>query len=613
MKLKDIREQYPQYDALSDDELARSLHAKYYSQLDFQDFSKRIGYLKGANPAEYDPESPEHRAKYGATSGMSGLQKFAAGYGKAPVDWARGLGQMVGLVSRDDVAESRRLDADLLSTGAGRTGNILSNVALAAPTAAIPGANTVAGSAAIGAGLGLIQPSESTAETALNTLGGGVLGGGSILAGRGISAGYRGGKALLEPLTKGGQERIAARTLEAFAGGRQGAQAAAASIARNSADVLPGVKPTTAELAGNAGIAQLERTVRNNPEYVQALAERATANRDAVFGALDDIAGDSAGMQAASAAREAAAKPLYDAAKGAVVRADADLGRIMARPSMGKAWARAEALAAEYGETLEASTSADISGKTLHYLKMALDDLADNPQATGIAGNEARAIRSTRNEFLAWVEKQIPDYKKARETYTKLSKPLNQMEVGRELRNKLQPALADFGANARIRPQSYAQALREGDATAARVLDRSNASLKDIMTPDQLRTLRQVGEQLARRANADEMGRAVGSNTGQNIVSQNVLRQFMGPFGLPQSMTQRAAESSLLQTVLRPASWVGKLGEQRAMGLLAEAALDPALAKKLLEAGVPAEAIGLMRYQGLLAPTAVSGANAAGQ
>lgn len=41
--LAEIREKYPQYDDMSDEQLARALHAKHYSDLPFEDFSQRIG------------------------------------------------------------------------------------------------------------------------------------------------------------------------------------------------------------------------------------------------------------------------------------------------------------------------------------------------------------------------------------------------------------------------------------------------------------------------------------------------------------------------------------------------------------------------------------------
>lgn len=43
MNIAEVREKYPQYEDLNDQDLARALHAKFYSDLDFEDFSKRIG------------------------------------------------------------------------------------------------------------------------------------------------------------------------------------------------------------------------------------------------------------------------------------------------------------------------------------------------------------------------------------------------------------------------------------------------------------------------------------------------------------------------------------------------------------------------------------------
>lgn len=50
--IADIRKQYPQYDDLSDTDLASALHKKFYSDMDFADFSRRIGLSeKPAKPA----------------------------------------------------------------------------------------------------------------------------------------------------------------------------------------------------------------------------------------------------------------------------------------------------------------------------------------------------------------------------------------------------------------------------------------------------------------------------------------------------------------------------------------------------------------------------------
>jgi hypothetical protein len=154
MRLKEIRKQYPQYDILSDGELATALHQKMYPTLDFKDFSKKVGYLKGAYPAEYDPESEDFKNKYGPASGMSGLGRAWTGFGKNTVDLGRGAGQLLGIVSRDDVKESRKLDADLMRYGSAKAGNIAGSVMTAVPAAMIPGVNGYAGAAVAGGALG---------------------------------------------------------------------------------------------------------------------------------------------------------------------------------------------------------------------------------------------------------------------------------------------------------------------------------------------------------------------------------------------------------------------------------------------------------------------------
>jgi len=115
-----------------------------------------------------------------------GLDRFLAGTGKAFADLGRGAGQAVGLLSKDDIKESNALDAPLMKTGAGRAGNITGSVAsVLAPSLLLPGASTLAGSAAIGAGAGLLSPVEEgnvVAEKAKGAAIGGLLG----AAGQGV-------------------------------------------------------------------------------------------------------------------------------------------------------------------------------------------------------------------------------------------------------------------------------------------------------------------------------------------------------------------------------------------------------------------------------------------
>ena len=78
------------------------------------------------------------------TEGMSGFDKVRAGVGKSLADTGRGLGQLVGLVSREDVDRSQELDAALMQTGAGKSGYVGGTIAsLLTPGVALKAASKV--------------------------------------------------------------------------------------------------------------------------------------------------------------------------------------------------------------------------------------------------------------------------------------------------------------------------------------------------------------------------------------------------------------------------------------------------------------------------------------
>jgi hypothetical protein len=126
-------------------------------------------------PKQYDP-----------TEGMSPLELLLAGIGQGMDNTYSGVKQAFGAMSKDDIKALRQLDSALLSRGPGQVGAVLGQAASMAPAAFIPGANTVAGAGLLGAGLGLLQPSESTGETLQNAATLGLLGPVNILGGRAV-------------------------------------------------------------------------------------------------------------------------------------------------------------------------------------------------------------------------------------------------------------------------------------------------------------------------------------------------------------------------------------------------------------------------------------------
>lgn len=473
---------------------------------------------------------------------------FLAGAGKAFTDIGRGASQLVGVGDQAAIDESRALDTPLMETGAGKLGNVAGNVAALAPTLLVPGANTYTGAALIGAGSGLLQPTtrqEGIEGRLSNAAMGAMAGAGGQFAGNAIASGIRGGKALIDPLFEGGRAKIAARVLQKFATNADEAARAAGSYA----PATPGVSPTLAEATLDPGLATLQRSIAD-PQLASALSQRNTQNRQAIIEALHAIQGDDIARDAAILARKSASDPLYAAAKAAMPSADdtgmQELARLLSRPSMEAADEMAGKLAAEEGVML----GPELTGQKLHYMKMAMDSMLDPRSQSGIAGAQANAVRSTRNALVDWMDRYVPSYQQARQTYYEMSKPIGQMDVGKSLYEKLVPALSESGDGVtRLTPQKYAQALRDADAMVRSATDFPGATLENIMTPDQISTLTGISRDLGRAMNAQEVGRAVGSNTAQNLAAQNVTDQVLGPLSLNPRIRAFA------EALLYPAKW----------------------------------------------------------
>lgn len=571
IKVSEIRKQFPMYADLDDQQLLSGIRKKYYSDIPFGKFISRIEF----DTSKVDP-----------TEGMSGAQKFLAGAGKALVDTARGVGQLVGAVSREDVAESRRLDEALMRSGAAQAGNLTGNIAATLPAMLVPGAATLKGAAAIGAATGFVQPSVSTGETVTNAALGGVLAPGAQVAGRVVGAGAETARGLIEPLTKAGQERIAQRTLQQFAGIAPGAQQQAASALASARSAVPGVIPTAAQAADNRGIAQLESAISRMPEYADLFRQRSSSNYNAIADAMREVAGDEGQRAFFENSRDIAAKQLYKTAYQATPDATSltpaikgEITKLLKRPSVNQASKVAQRWAIERGE----KPSANGSLRALHDVKTALDDDITAAVQAG-RGGEVEALRATQQKLLNVMEKLSPTYGEARATYAEMSKPINQLDVGQELYNRLFSATSDLGAE-RMTPNAFANALRNADATAARATGFPSAKMADVMSPEQMQVINNVAKEIGSRARADDLLRSVGSNTMQNMTSQNALRAALGPTGLPETVLDKFASSALGQLVASPARAIGAISgaEKRATDILANALLDPQAAAALLQ------------------------------
>lgn len=546
---------------------------------------------EGPNPARDFGGLP--LSPFGADTGITmpvGVSNALAGVGAGLSNLWRGAKQTVGAETSQAVREAAERDAPLLDTGAGFAGNLSGTVLPILPAAFIPGANTVMGAAGIGAVTGALAPTANDNVLAGKTesaMLGGLLGGGAIAGGRLAHGALNAGKGLVEPFTDAGQSRIVGRALRTFA---TNADDAARSASGASAPVR-GYRQTLQEATQDPGLAGLQRGLMNMPEPSAQIGAVERANVVALKDAIGGVAGDDASMAAAIAARDSATDALYSLADDATLPVNKELRELLGRDVIRAAINEAKRNASNRGEKLLVALTPKtkgITGKTLHSIKRAIDDAYDAAkQSQGAKSEAARSIAKAKTDYLGWVESRIPAYGQARDTFAAMSRPINQMQVGGLLGEKLGPALDDFAQTGVVRPGLFAESLRHPDRLVKQATGRSGR-LADIMEPDQLATIDAVGRTLANRASAQNLGRPVGTNTAQNLASQNLVRQIAGPLGMPQSFM----EAQFWPAVMRPVNFALKSQEPAITGKMTEAMIDPRLAARLMQMGVPEEKVG---------------------
>lgn len=597
IKLSSIREQFPMYGDMGDDQLLIALRKKYYSDIPAAQFYNRI---------DYDTQ----REKMGKelTDSMSTTDKLLAGAGKSMMDIYRGgkrLANMVGIGDYDQEAAKadQELDKPLMATTAGKVGKYGTDIALTfvpglkgqqvltegvktasrflprAVSAVTRASAPYVGAAGSGAAIGALTTPEDMGEGASM---GALAGAGGEAAGRVLSAAYKGGKAAVEPLTEEGRNRVLKRTFERFATDPNKVRAASQA----PVELVPGVTPTLAEASLDPGIAQLQRgAAAGSPDVASALAEARGRQVAGYRTVLDDLAGNDGKREFFESARDATADSLYAKARAGGLQMDdelqAQVGDLLKRPSVQSAVEQAKVLAKEKGIDI---TNPSGSATGLMYVD---DALSDQIGSAARAGNNklVAALRDTQDQLRSFLDQAAPAYGEARRTYAEMSRPINQMAIGQTLRDKALPALTDLsdGGLARVNANSYANALRNADRTAAQATGLRSASMSNVLDPAQMQSVQGIGQDMARYATAQELGRVPGSPTAQYLGAQNVIRQFLGPLGIPQS----AADSMLGRVTSGLLNLPFKMTQSQTEQLLARALTEPGVAAKIMSTTDP--------------------------
>lgn len=539
-----------------------------------------IQRMRGVAPADAAPAQPQEplsrmeKFGKGITDPISGgaqlltnmLPKSVVNAGNAANNW---LADKTGLVARlpeggvdqqvreqEAAYEARRAaQGESGFDGYRMGGNILSpaNLAMAAR---IPTAATAAGRIGLGAlggaaGGALAPVAEGDfADEKLKQIGTGAAVGGVLPV---VTGGFkrlakvlRAG--LIDPFTEAGRQKIVGSALNRAASN----PAEAAGNMSMSSGATPGFAPTAAQSANDAGIASLERGARAIDPA--GFGDVDQTQKAALVNVLRSIAGTPESRTAAVQAREEAAKPLYgkafesDRMRRSLVQesqrqqapfsgvgggaptqdlATQGLRELANRPMFGEAINQARTLAANGGKRLDDPLQ---SLEGLHYIKLALDDMATPNAANPMGRNANAAVNDMRSLLSQELEKISPLYGNARQNFAENSIPINQQEIGQELLNRFTPPLSDgMSVPISTRASSLAQSLRDGDKLAQNVTGMKGARFDKIMSPEQKALLGGVVEDSQNKAFAESAGRGAGSDSIQKLSMTNLITQA----GLP--------------------------------------------------------------------------------
>lgn len=532
------------------------------------------------------PQQTIQDAGYNPTEGNSFLENTAIGIGKGITDIGMGLKQRAYELAnklgvsgaqqelqkiQDELAEKRRLEAPLMNTGGGKTGNFVANAVPAVASGFIPGAQGLAGTMLTGAALGAAEPTLGDESALKNAIGGAAGGAAGYGAAKLIGAGYNTAKSLIDPLYDSGKKEIIGKAFNAAAGTDEDIAKTLANL-ENAQSGVPGVNLTAGQAGGNTSLAALERTMsQTDPTAVNAFAGRMTEQNAARIAALEDMAGTSGQREFYAAARKQAADDLYQQAFAAGIDKKAitpeiqeTIDSLLKRPSVQAAMGpetkvgTAKYFAAEDGIKLDDTTS--LQG--LHYVKQALDDqLAaaikkDNP-------NLIRTLTDAGNKLQDVMTAISPKYAEARATFAEMSKPINQMDVAGEILDKSTNKLTG-----QLQPQNFARNL--SDSTAASAAGWPGATLESTMTPAQLAALDAIKEDLRKTVFAQNSGRA-GSDTVQKLAYANMLNAT----GLPNFIRQLGPSQIVGGIAARAADSVYGRANKELLQQAAETLLDP--------------------------------------
>jgi hypothetical protein len=328
---------------------------------------------------------------------------------------------------------------------------------------------------------------------------------------------------------------------------------------------VPGVVPTAGELAATTGSTLYPALQKSVTERISSKAlARENVAKEAIKAQLGTIAKGADELDAAAAARSAAVDPMYEAIKTA--------GNVVDPQNIAS-------IKSFINDTVNKNPGNTELVTEFSKLSNLLEDNAGNlrtdaGQVSSILDGLKATLAKQDNKFikgqLAQVKSQlvnaIPGYAAADAKFAEMSKPINKMQVGQYLENKLIPALE---GKANLKAEAFATALKD----APKTIQNSTGipryqTLAEMFTPDEIQVFQGITKELQRKSKFEEAA-AAGAKEGVSLPVAKVDKVNL--------LNRVYSVANMIMAKLQ-----GRVTEKIAIEMATEM-LDPAMAAKSLE------------------------------
>ncbi len=373
--------------------------------------------------------------------------------------------------------------------------------------------------------------------------------------------------ALVKPFTQEGREVIVGNVLRRLS---TTPEATAARLAE-AGPLVPGVRPTTAAVARDPGLAAAETAIRSL-DQTGAFPSRLSANQQALLDAYRRLSGQPGSIPRAEAKRAEITAPMREEAF-ANVTVNPEVFQSGVTLTVNRAVENIRNSPAGVRQDVETAmnwaTSRISKARNPMELYEIRKDLAAAMQ--GKYNQDVPSLRLAKGQLADVVrvvddviDASAPGFKAYMEKYSKMSQPIDQMRVLQDIERRVTTGQPNLMTG---EPVIAAGSLRRQLATRA-------DEIGTELSPAAQRKLDNIIDEINRGMAATAPGvKPPGSDTFRNMSMGNLIGRVF---------SESLADNTTLRTMTRPLDFLYRLPDQQIQQLLVEAMLDPKLASVMM-------------------------------